>query len=771
MIKTKHLFFLLSLCIATVNAGAQDTDLALGQWKSHLPFKNGLQVAQSSTQAYFSTEQAVLVVDKTDGSFERLTKVEGLSNVGVRTIAYNQGIETLVVVYNSGVIDLVNDEGIFTILNIPESQIILGEKIIYQVYMADDSTAYLASNFGLSRLNLRTGKFPATTKTPIPIKAATIYNNAIYAGTDEGIYTVSLDGSINVDDFNNWTFLGEEEGFPMDYSSESLTVFEGKLYMAVNDEIWSYDGASPVYVYDRDLNELTFITSEGTNLIAGFFRPDSTRGSRVIRMDALGAIQECPDLCAISPINAVEDAQGRVWMADASLVFHYWTPSNDACTNINVNAPRSKGAAAIAIANDEVWIASGGIDITNNTGLGFNEGMFSLIDNTWADYNKFNVFSGLGIWDDFNAVAIHPENGRIYGGSFTDGLAEFENQELIEIYDENNSTLRGDVDSQSEIRVAGLAFDEDNNLWISNHKSDVPLSVYRNDGTWKSFSFGCTSDNSSKNIIVDAFGYKWIALTNTSFGIVVFDEGDFNDDTDDRCKIITTSNSNLPTNEVRDMALDLDGNVWVGTKQGAIVFECSVLDSDCPGSLRIVEQDNFGAFLLEEEDVLTVAVDGANRKWFGTTNGIFVQSPSGEEQVARFTTENSLLFDNNIQDIAFNDVTGEVYIGTNEGLQVYRGQATAGGSVNSKITVFPNPVRPEYIGDIAIKGLAQDANVKITDVNGQLVFETTALGGQAIWNGLDYNGRKANTGVYLVFATSRNTANPDAAVAKILFIN
>ena len=202
------------------------------------------------------------------------------------------------------------------------------------------------------------------------------------------------------------------------------------------------------------------------------------------------------------------------------------------------------------------------------------------------------------------------------------------------------------------------------------------------------------------------------------------------------------------------------------------IFECDVINSDCPGSLRIGELDEFGAHLFEDQNIQTIAIDGANRKWFGTLSGIFVLSPSGEEQVASYTVDNSPLFDNQIIDIAFNHETGEAFIGTAKGLQVLRTEATKGGPINSNnVLVFPNPVRPEYTGLIAIKGLAQDADVKITDVNGTLVYETTALGGQAIWNGNDYNGRRANTGVYLVFSTNDNNTNPEAIVAKILFVN
>jgi len=777
MQKIVYLFIVLILFSFNFSQ-AQSTDLSIGQWKAHLPFRKGVTVTQSSTDVYYSAEQAIIRFAKDGSEQERITKVEGLSSVGVRTLGFNKGAETLLVVYESGVIDLLTDEGIFTILNIPQSEIVLGEKIIFDFHHANDSITYLASNFGVSKMNVVTGKFPSTTKTPVQIEAITIFNNALYAGTEEGIYVGNLDGSVNLDDFNNWTFLDETVGLPADYTARSLAVQYDKLYMEVNDSLYSFDGSQVEFVHFQEETAVSFLSAEGSSLIAGFDNEDNTTNTDVFIIDENNNLTSGPGSCIAHPLGGVEDETGRIWLADLFPDYRVWDTSNGSCNPKTINAPRTNEVANILIDNEDVWIASGGIDPTNNTGLGINSGVFSLIDSEWEDYNKFNISQLSGRWDDFNVMARHPENGTIYSGSFNSGLAVFErsddNEIKVDTFTKFNSGLNPDVGSINDTRVSGLIFDDEANLWVSNPRSNTPIAVLRNDGTWKSFNLPCTADNSTKNIAIDAFGYKWAVLTNSSFGLVVFDEGDLNDDSDDRCKVITASNSNLPTNEVRDLALDLDGNMWVGTKQGVIVFECDVLNenSDCPGSLRIVEEDDFGGFLLSEEDVATVAIDGANRKWFGTTNGIFVQSPSGEEKVLRLTKDNSPLFSDVIQDIAFDNITGEVYIGTSEGLQVFRSDATGGGVINSSnINVFPNPVRPDYNGLIAINGLAEDANVKITDVSGLLVFETTALGGQAVWDGLDYTGRKANTGVYLVFATNKNTTNPNTAIAKILFIN
>jgi hypothetical protein len=215
----------------------------------------------------------------------------------------------------------------------------------------------------------------------------------------------------------------------------------------------------------------------------------------------------------------------------------------------------------------------------------------------------------------------------------------------------------------------------------------------------------------------------------------------------------------------------------VGTKEGLYSFECTSAifndENPCKGTRQIVTVDGFNGYLLQDELIKCIAIDGANRKWVGTTNGIFVQSADGRTTLGRYNISNSPLPSNFIEDIAINQASGEVWIGTGAGLISLRTDATLGGNVNGKKPyAYPNPVRPDYDGPIAIYGLARDANVKITDVAGHLVYEGTANGGQAIWNGRDYLGRRAASGVYLVYATSSTSFDtPDAIVTKVVIVN
>ena len=167
--------------------------------------------------------------------------------------------------------------------------------------------------------------------------------------------------------------------------------------------------------------------------------------------------------------------------------------------------------------------------------------------------------------------------------------------------------------------------------------------------------------------------------------------------------------------------------------------------------------------------ITTIKIDGANRKWVGTENsGLFLLSNGGLEKIHHFTTENSPILSNNIIDIAINHKIGEIFIATDKGMISYRSDATKGASTQNNTKVFPNPVTESYNGLIAISGLIENANVKITDIDGNLVYEGFANGGQATWDGKNKHGEKASSGVYLVFSCDVN--GREKMVSKILLI-
>jgi len=167
--------------------------------------------------------------------------------------------------------------------------------------------------------------------------------------------------------------------------------------------------------------------------------------------------------------------------------------------------------------------------------------------------------------------------------------------------------------------------------------------------------------------------------------------------------------------------------------------------------------------------VTSIAIDGGNRKWMGTGRGVWLFNPTGEALVHHFTTANSPLLSDNILDIEINAQTGEVFFATDKGLVSFRGDATEGTAVFQQVKIFPNPVTSAFMGTVAINGLATDAIVKITDISGKMIWQTQAQGGTASWNVQDYHGKRAATGIYLVFASTPDGS--ESAVGKIAVID
>lgn len=791
--------FLLFL-FSVISHGQDSTSLAIGHWRAYLPYQYGKQVSIGQDNIFYSTGFSVLMLDKLDLSPSFFSEVEGLSNTGIRTIKYNKGAKVLIIAYENSVIDLVGfstadgkeasfPQYIETLTQINNFRNFVGQKIINDIFVANDSVVLLSANYGLSALNINRAEFSFTVFTGMEVKQSALWNGSIYIATEEGIFR-SLINNSNIGDFSTWQWLGQEQGLPAGYQSSVVAPFAGKLYFGVNDTLYFFEAEKGQKIHYEPGQRLFYLNPGSNILLAGYrcvpndclpnkvayFRPDNSLG--YISADCVGI-----------PIFAEQDEQGRVWFCDEYRQIRVSEqPEAPGCNFLTFNSPYSEKGWKLALFEDQLWLASGGV--TPAYGYTFTpDGFASLKQGNWIIYNRDTREeikgedkspAGQGPVDDlqdFIAIAVNPSTGKVYAGSFLEGLIEVDGDKLT-LFNEKNSSLGNAVGDSKRTRISGLVFDAENNLWISNHLATKPLSVLKSDGSWQSFSPSCGVTELFESAI-DGSGYLWFTTSTSQEGLVVFDPGDLANGADDRCRLFSTLNSELPTNNVNCIARDLEGDIWVGTDQGIIVFECRdrAFDPACLGRKPFAELDGFGANLGEDLEVISIAIDGANRKWLGTRNGIFVLSADGRELIIKFDNQNYPLFDDNILDIAVHPVSGEVFIVTGKGLVSYRSDATEGGKFHEpEIEVFPNPVRPEYTGPIAIKGLARDANVKITDVNGKLVYETKAKGGQAIWYAADYNNRRVQSGVYLVFSTTNPsglsfTAKPEAVVAKVVVIH
>lgn len=744
------------------NLSAQQ--IPIGTWRTHLSYSDAREVAEAGQKIYCATGNGLFYTDKQDNSVGVLTRINGLSDVEISTIAYDPENEILVIAYANTNIDLLING---RIINIPDivNKNIFGKKVINSVYFKGDS-AYLACGFGIVVLDLGKKEIRDTyylgSSGSLEIHQVTINGDRIFAGTEAGVLEAPLNGS-NLADYQNWTMHDASNGIPAG-ACTYLVSFAGKVfgYFSVSKTVkaWNGSGWEDTGLFTNDVQRIA--VSHDKLLFLAFFR--------VYAYDeSFGVVENLVNETAFSDLkSAIFDAEGNIWIADGtkSLVRY----KNGAFDFFMPNGPAANLARRLALHEGTLVVAATvlGANYQNNY---IHKGFFTFRNGNWTNYTYQNLPMIDTIFD-IVVTTIDPSNQHILLGSFGRGITEVKEGVLINHYNPANSTLQSANLDPGSYRVAGMAFDKSGNLWVSNYLAQNPISVKRSNNTWKSYYFPNlqVSANDFMDLIVDSYNQKWVI--NIGEGIVLFKENASQELTYKHLRE-GSGLGNLPSNFVYALAEDKEGRIWVGTGKGIAVFYNpeSMLQPNANIDAQPIKviQDGLVQLLLETEVVTCIAIDGADRKWIGTQNGAWLFSSDGTQQILFFNEQNSPLLSNKINDIKIDAVTGEVFFATDKGIISYRGTATEGGDENKDVLVFPNPVRPGYTGLIAISGLVQNADVKITDINGNLVYQTIADGGQATWDGKTFEGRKVQSGVYLVFCT--NTDGSQTIIQKILFMN
>lgn len=761
---TLSLFFLFLLFSKQSNAQG------IGQWRNHLPHFNVLDITQDGSKIYAATTGGIIFFDKSDNTINRLTKSEGLSGTDTRLVRFHTPTQTLLVVYENTTIDLIKGKRVVKLNDIKNAPI-LGNKQINEIYF-DKNLAYLSTGFAIvvldiEREEIKDTYFLGPNGGALQFFGVTIAGNRIFAASENGIFEADVNEPFLVD-ASKWRRHSLTQDSLPSGSVRSLVTFQNLPHILLDQQILKYtNGKWRVTGFPSASVRKIAVSSNNLFLVMQPFN------ARFFVSETQAAFEVNNPSAFFDANTAFRDSEGIVWVGDRFTGFvQFVNISQKTFRNVTPSSPLTNLSRRISINNRRVAIAPGAITV-QNSGRFREDGFFVYERNTWTNYNRQQL-AELNPVRDLVVAKFNQDGNTLLVGSYGQGLLEYELDETNNrykikiIYNAQNSSLRPVILDQGSIRISGMDYDADGNLWVANYGAANPISMRKPNGDWQSFNFpGVFTGQFPEvfEILVDSFGNKWTIIP--SVGILVFDgKGKFRRLTD------APNSGGLPSRIVNDFVEDKDGRVWVVTGQGVAVFNnpAEIL-TNMPVNAEIVEivQEGLIQPLLGTENVTAIAVDGANRKWMGTTNGVFLFSDDGQKTILTFKAETSPLISNVIEDIAIDPISGEVYMATNAGLVTYRGTATEGNLTNNDILVYPNPVRPDYTGVIGIKGLVENANVKITDIAGRLIFQTIADGGQAVWDGKSFDGRRASTGVYLVFVTGRDGV--ETAVTKILFIN
>jgi len=739
-----------------------------GAWRDHLPYNEGRRLARAGEKVYCATNGGGLFSYKlTDNSIKKHSKVNGLSDAGISTVGYAEEAGVLFIGYTNGNIDLVRNDSVYNIPDIKRKSI-SGDKIVLNIFFQDD-LAYLACGFGIVVCDIRKREIKDTYMfgdggSQIRVNDITSDGNNLFAATAQGIYSAEI-SSPNLVDFNAWhrlSFLpAANEAFRF------VANYNGKLYTVYNNGATGFDNIIEVsgeswepWTYSEN-DHFDYLGTQNGNLVvcSGLRTKIYNSSEQLVR-----------DVSSYYAKHALYDSDGLVWYADpvSGMVR---IDLSGAGTVICPDGPAYIYAGDMETEEGRVWVGGG-----TEASKWSNAGAYSFIGEDWANYNNTTVPGLEGVLN-ISEIAIDPsDNNHIIGGSYGYGIAEFRNNALAGVFDETNSVLTPVPGyGHGYVLVTGTDIGSDGTLWISTSLSDMPVYRRSPGGDLETVPLafkGFGLDTRIGDILVTSAGDIWLLIQNN--GILVFHETD-GGSLEERFFTVRNQVPDL-LDRVYSIAEDIEGSIWVGTNKGPVVyFDPSEIfeKEDVTGYQPEIPRNdgtNFVDLLLSTEKINCIAVDGANRKWFTTEkSGVFLVSDDGKVELHHFTEANSPLLSDNVQTATVNDKTGEVFFGTDKGIVSFRGQATEGSDNFGNVYVFPNPVRENYEGDITITGLVKDVNVKITDISGNLVYETTALGGQAIWNGMNFHGERVHTGVYLVFCT--NDDGTSTHVAKMLFIH
>ena len=770
----RHLFYFLFL-FSSIAARSQ----AIGAWQDHLPYSNAVALCEGKGKLYTAVKSALFVYDPEDGSLQKLSKANGLSDISKWStgnhsqIAYYPALDLLLVAYTNGNIDLVKGQKIINIPDIKNASV-LGTKKINRIRFIGNY-AYLSTSFGIVAVDLINYQIKDTYRlrgVGLNCMDMVEFEGYFYAATDEGLFRAPSDGSVNLLNFQSWE--GVSGGSIAPGACDHVFIFDNRLMLVQNERIHEFNGSSWQLFFDNSgYRILNYSIQYGHLLLTSAqygsdpFIPDDIR---ILRVAPDGSSAEALPNTALHVVyQCIEYPEGEYWVADFyNGLYHFQNGSGEF---IHPNGPASESVFAMTHANAVLYVAPGGVNSAFNF-LFNRDGFFLYQDGRWQTFDQY-VFPELNDYLDILDVVVNKKSGEAYFASIYGGVIKYKDWS-IETYNKDNSALQAPSGDPDRTTAAGLALDRDGNLWVANYMVSKPLVVITPDGNSYAYPLPRNISEVSR-LIIDDFGQKWIIPErNNNAGLIVYDDnGTLDNSSDDRAIVLDggSQSGGLHSNKVRCAAKDKDGAIWVGTEEGVAVFYCpgSVLDGNCSASRPLIEIDGNLNYLLETESINDIEVDAANRKWFATNRGVFLMNEDGDRQIAYFNSENSPLLSDIVHDISIDKGQGIVYFGTDNGIISYIGSAADNYREEADCKIYPNPVRPDYRGPVTIDNVVPNAEIKITDISGNLFFEGIATGSRMVWDGYNYNGDRASSGVYLVFIADPNGNR--TKVCRFLIVN
>lgn len=785
------LFFLVSLPLVSQDYSSL--------WEGHFSFLDIRDIAQSSTRVYAATDNAIFVYDTNTNQMETITTIDGLSGQIISNIHYSETYDKLLIGYANGLIEIVSDGNeVLTVVDILDKQTIPPNLKRINHFNEDNGLVYISTNYGISVYDLERLEFGDTYfigfgGAQISVNQTTVVGDFIYAacGNNSAIKKASKSNP-NLIDFSQWQTIDSGNFLAIENVNDNLYTVKSNntIYRITNDVLSSLFTYPLVPVDVRGEGDYLIVTLSNRVYVydSGFNLIVSPTVTTEFTTQFSSAIVNAQEEVFIGTTNVLATGKPGYGMLKATFgnVSMY--------QEIHPDGPFLNNVFSIKTPPNEIWAVFGGYSATYNVNGGVQRtGISHYKNEQWINKPYDSIASTITNPFYLSHIVVNPFNtNQVYISSYYSGLIEINNDEVVGVYNQSNSSITPFAGA-FHLALASN-YDRAGVLWVMNGRVERPLNKFEND-QWTSYDFLPIIDPPTSNIgfssvIIDSQGNKFIG--SFAKGLIGFNE------TTDQLKFILDESNNMPTDNVKALAIDNNNQLWIGTIKGLrVLYNTSNFFTETTPVVNeiVILEDGIPQELLSNQVITDIEVDGSNNKWVATgTSGVFYFSPDGQNTIYHFTTDNSPLPSNTINDISIDQQTGKVYIATIRGLVAFNSGGSKTEEELDNAFVYPNPVRPEYnilgasdLNDITkgvkIKGLTEKVNIKITDIEGNLVAEAQSGvnlrasssrynfaidGGTAIWNGRNLGNNVVASGVYLIMISDLDTF--ETKVLKLLII-
>ena len=718
---------------------------------------------------YGLAENSLFSYDPTANEVVTITTVNGLLGDDINTLSISDNY--MMVGYQNGMLGVHNltDGSVVLDNSIDRNITIPGNNKAINSFLLKDQTLYISANYGISSYDFVNNRFIDSyffgiNNSQIQVNQTALVGTSLYAATEEGLYKASTDdpnlvlesawtkiaaGQWKAIGLVNNTLLGIVQSgetsicnalindVAVERHRESGTL----LWVDVNEDVLILSFSNKILSFDADQLVSTLATATGNLSGQKFSSATQLGGNLFIGTSGSGLLLHNPsETRVVSPSGPLRND-----IFDLSVV-----------------------------ANNEMWIAHGAFSQSYNPYPLNAFGISRLSVEGWQNLPYSSLSGALSI---VSVVPNPNDTSQVFACAMHQGLLEINNGVVGTLWNHTNSGLEsvnpiefGENPNYRSVRVRDVAFDSEGAMWSITSFVAKGLKKRSVDGNWQSVDLLPVLSSPKR-----AAGYSKLEISpndeiyfgSSSSGLIGYAE--INGTPVLRSIGVA---ENLPAEDVRSVALDYDDNLWIGTTNGLrVLYGASrMFTQEVSVSTVVLEEGGNVGELLANQNIKAIEVDGNNQKWVATDGaGVFLFAEDGKKTIHHFTKENSPLPTNFIQNLAYDNQSGKIFIATSSGLVAFQGNAFAPSETLENIEVYPNPIRPRYTGPLTIRGLQADCVVKITDIVGNAVYETTSTGGSVQWDMNSFSGKRVRSGVYLIFVTTKN--GMDSSVEKVMIIN